>query len=194
MEGIVINAGMKNSDGLEPLPELKEILPFFHDAKRIIPYETEDTARMQARMNCPSAKWYTVIRDETTNRFLKEVQRKRLSGKENLVTELCLASELGSMDKTEAITFLLELNGIGHDGKPKRCLYYLEAPGQKVLSAAFVVAVYESLLEKGILSGIGGSEKIKDPLSVFNKMQQYGVMDLQIIPDAQLTDSEEGFL
>ncbi|WP_054741840.1 saccharopine dehydrogenase NADP-binding domain-containing protein [Cellulosilyticum ruminicola] len=162
IEGVIKHTGNTVSKVLDNTPSMKDILPFFEDVRRMIPYINEDTVKIEEKLNCHLAQWYTVISGENTVAFFKDMLRGYFVDKNKLAVQLSLASELDMMGKKESIKFLIEMNGINQFGEEKHQIYIITAPSQKVLSAAFMVAIYESLKEDCIESGVGSMEKIKE--------------------------------
>ncbi|GLC83296.1 saccharopine dehydrogenase NADP-binding domain-containing protein [Lacrimispora brassicae] len=176
------------------IPELDGLQPFYKNAERILPYENADTAQIQEIMKSPEAQWYHVICGSNINAFYKDLLKKYFQGREKLAAELCLAAERDHILIPSQVTFLLEMEGINREGEPQKNLYYLQAPGQSKLSAAFCTAVCECLLEGSIEPGIGWIEKLTDPAAVFGKVKQYGLLSLKKIVNAALEEKEEGVL
>lgn len=176
------------------IPEISEIQPFYKNAERMIPYENADTARVQEMMNGVEAQWYHVICGSNINAFYKNLVKRYAQDREKLAADLCLAAELDHMLLPSQVTFLLEMEGINREGKPQKNLYYLQAPGQSKLSAAFCTAVCECLLEGCIEPGIGWIEKLTDPVAVFEKVKQFGLVSLKKTVHGALEEKEEGVL
>lgn len=192
--GLFTNNGSNKSTMSGNTVKLEDISPFFKNIERMIRYGNSETDQVQKRINCSNAEWYNVICGKNMDAFLKYSLRKFFSEKEKLITELCLATEMDSLVTSENISFLIKMKGINKKREVLQKQYYLQAPSQKIVSASFCVAVSECLLENNIYTGIGGIEKIKNPVTVLEKIQQYDGIEFKTMDWTEINETEEGML
>lgn len=193
-------AGIFKGNGGMPLgaadkiPELTELQQYYSHAERILPYQNHHTAQVQKRMNGGEAQWYHVICGSNINAFYKELLKKYFQDRETLAEELCQAAQRDCRLLPSQVTFLIEMEGINHKGESRKNSYYLQAPGQSVLSAAFCTGVCECLLEGSVKPGIGWIDKLINPAAVFEKVKQYGLINVKKMVHDGLNEEEEGLL
>lgn len=194
MAGIFKGNGGMPLGAADKIPELRELQQYYSHAERILPYQNDHTAQVQKRMNGGKAQWYHVICGSNINAFYKELLKKYVQDRETLADELCQAAERDSRLLSSQAAFLLEMEGINHEEEPQKNLYFLQAPGQSRLSAAFCTGVCECLLEGCIKPGIGWIDKLTDPAAVFEKVKQYGLINVKKMVHTGLDEEEEGLL
>ncbi len=169
----------------------KIVLPKLFNAVKLFPYYDDETKYVADFTQCNHSEWYSATSGKNMLEFFEKLPSKYKNSIENTIDELVEVSKQDVLDDRKYVQYLVQLDGLDNDGKPKAVTTALTVESQQYLTGAVAVAQALSIYNGNIDSGVYPIYCSKYVEDIWHNLESLNVFEDYSVYSSHICDIQE---